>query len=125
MFIPHGLFCLVLRFKPDHKNPGEPIDIAQAILAAALPPASLKLRLSQSIRSSDGTTYQEAELPKAASLVFPDPDELLGARRRNTFKRTKLFVDDYYDRRGKARFVSYDSSIMIISALEIKYRTAR
>lgn len=102
----HGLFCLILKFKPDQENPGEPIDIAQAILKTAMPAKSPISRLCKNIRSSDGVTYGELELPKAASLVFPILDKKPDARKRKMFTRGKNFVDDYYDKRSRARYVS-------------------
>lgn len=64
----------------------------------------------QNIRSFDGITYGELELPKGASLIFPILNRKPDRRKRKMFKRVINFVDDYYDKRSRAKYVSLTPS---------------
>jgi hypothetical protein len=67
-------------------------------------------KLSHKFQSSSATTG-EFELPPTAALIFPGLDFVAAQKAddaagfKNKMKRGKLFVDDYFDRRARSKFV--------------------
>ncbi|KAI9792651.1 MAG: hypothetical protein M1835_007712 [Candelina submexicana] len=100
LFKPHGMFCLIMSFKPGQGSSAEPVDITQRIAKAG------KSGIMNSLRRSDGKTHGELELPEAAPLVFPALDAMPEAQKQNAFKTGGNFLADYYDRRAQATYIA-------------------
>ena len=62
--------------------------------------------------NSSGKTYADMEFPEVAPLIYPALDNLAeqqgeeAVRKRDKLKKKAKFVDDYWDRRAQARYVS-------------------
>lgn len=109
-FMPRGLYCLIMTYKPDSTATHASVDITQTI-SSSLTPASSNMRQTfKNMRLSSGKTYGELELPEAAPLIFPalesiasDPTEE-GIKKQNKLKGSYKFVADYFDRRAQAQY---------------------
>ncbi|KAI1616302.1 hypothetical protein EDD36DRAFT_131821 [Exophiala viscosa] len=130
LFHPKNLHCMIMTFKPEAQgnvlldfdlNSGA-FSNAQTVLKKwSSTTSSSGRKPSGKLRTSDGTTKGELELPQAASLIFPSPssqdesttqeDSDEGAdgrpsaqRRESSWKSTRKFVSEYKDRRAQADF---------------------
>lgn len=111
-FMPRGLYCLMLTYKPESSATHASVDISKAI-ASSLDDTTTGFKKSlKNIKLSSGTTYGELEMPQAAPLIFPALDQIAdvegseNAKKSNKFKNSNKFVTDYYDRRAQAKYVS-------------------
>ncbi|KAJ5907622.1 hypothetical protein N7495_000304 [Penicillium taxi] len=131
LFMPRGLFAMVIAFRPDdsaHQGPldkinnsmetplfkKEKVDIAQAAKTwSNLDPERSKFRKKvEKIRVKSGETNSVLELPEVAPLVYPDLDRIAldGCKSEKTqkivekFKGAGKWVSDYMDRRAMVFF---------------------
>ncbi|MCJ1237963.1 hypothetical protein MMC14_005950 [Varicellaria rhodocarpa] len=113
LFKPHGLFCLIMSFKPESNSRVETVDISKTILKSITSPNSSSLRTT--LKSSSSKTYGELRLPQSAPLIFPALDTATPDEKQNALKKSTKFIADYYDRRGQAMFDARnpDSSLSI------------
>ncbi|KAI9718090.1 MAG: hypothetical protein M1812_004348 [Candelaria pacifica] len=100
LFKPHGLFCLMMSFKPGRGSSAEPMDITQRIAKSG------NSGMMNSLRRSDGKTIGELQLPEAAPLIFPALDALPEEQKVNAFKSSGNFMADYFDRRAQAIYIA-------------------
>ena len=108
LFKPHGLFCLIMSFKPESDSRVETVDISKTILKSITSPNSSGLRTT--LKSSSGKTYGELRLPQSAPLIFPALDTATPDEKQNALKKSTKFIANYYDRRGQAMFVRSSST---------------
>ena len=112
-FQPRGLYCLIMTWNPESEATSSTIDIT-SVIASSLTSKSTAEKVKNNLKSSSGKTYGDLDFPEPAPLVFPALDELQeeagddANRKRDKLKGSKKFVDDYYDRRAQAKFVSRD-----------------
>ncbi|KAL1897138.1 hypothetical protein Sste5346_004343 [Sporothrix stenoceras] len=144
LFMPRGLFAMVMAFKDDMPNAtgggllgglksafgkslvsSERLDINQTTVKysqmAALGGNSNTSKTKKTkaamrnLRTNNGMTYTELELPQAAELVYPDLDNAAerdlaaaeggdGAPSKNKWKSSGKFVSSYLDRRAQAEY---------------------
>ena len=110
LFRPHGLYCLIMTYKPQQKADHERVDISRAI-AKSITPADSKFRQQlKGLKNSSGKTYGELEMPDSAPLIFPALDAVATAANQDGKEPSKLktsskFVADYLDRRAQASYV--------------------
>ena len=110
-FRPRGLYCLIMTYNPESDSPSSTVDIASTIISATASKTSTIGKLQNNLKSSSGTTYTELDVLEPAPLIFPSLDlqkmenEEAG-KKGSKFKSRKRFVDEYYDRRAQAQFVS-------------------
>ncbi|CAK7216710.1 hypothetical protein SBRCBS47491_002920 [Sporothrix bragantina] len=144
LFMPRGLFAMVMAFKddmPDAQSGGllggiksafgksvisaERLDINQTTIKysqlAALGGTSTATMTSKTknamrnLRTNNGMTYTELELPQAAELVYPDLDNAAERdlatveeggepKTASKWKRSGKFVSSYLDRRAQAEY---------------------
>ena len=105
LFAPHGLFALVMTFKPDQQS--------QILSVNTLSSSSRAVQGSPLFSSGNGgnaqaaqnTTYGEFQLPRSAPLVLPDSRPGSSDQPKNTLVKMGDFVADYNDRRAQARYV--------------------
>ena len=103
LFKPHGLYAMIMTYKPDSSQASEVIDINQNITSAVY----ARTGGSRSkFRSASGKTQGAAQMPEAAPLVFPILRDAPEAEKVNAFKRAANFAADYSDRRAQASFES-------------------
>lgn len=107
LFRPHGLFCMLMTYKPDKESSGEPVMISSMVSKAITPADSKFKQQMKQLRMSSGTTKGEMELPEAAPLIFPALDEAVAAdgEKKNTFIRSSKFASNYIDKRTQATYV--------------------
>ncbi|CAK7563029.1 MAG: hypothetical protein SEPTF4163_000886 [Sporothrix epigloea] len=145
LFMPRGLFAMVLAFKddmPDAQGRGgllggltsvlgkslvstQRLDINQTTIKysqlAALGGSTTPSKTSKTkdvlrnLRTNNGKTYTELELPQAAELVYPDLDNAAerdlaavgdndASKNANKWKIAGKFVSSYLDRRAQAEY---------------------
>ncbi|KAK9357943.1 hypothetical protein V1504DRAFT_397936 [Lipomyces starkeyi] len=107
-FMPRGLFCLIMTYKPDRSTPHEIVDISQTVRQTLAPASSTATEHLKKIRPSSGKTYGEVELPESAPLIFPALDSLASdnGQGHNKFKRSQKFIANYFDRRAQATYTA-------------------
>ena len=105
LFKPHGLYCMIMTFKPDQQSSGEPMDITQNILKATTPARSGFQGQIDKLHTSSGKTRGEMELPESAELIFPAIDAMPEGQKANAIKKSGNFISDYNDRRAQAKYV--------------------
>ena len=101
LFKPHGLYAMIMSYKPSSSQVSETIDVnantTNAVGARAGGGRS-------SYRASSGKTRGAEQMPEAAPLVFPLLRDAPEAEKVNAFKRASNFIGDYGDRRAQATF---------------------
>lgn len=108
LFMPRGLYCLVMSFKPDAARPvsGGQVNINDMIVKYSQPVQSGFKNTMAGLRVSSGKTYGEIEMPESAPLIFPALDQAAVNPDANKLKKSQNFVADYFDRRAQATYVS-------------------
>ncbi len=111
LFRPHGLFCLIMTYKPEQKASHEQVDISKTI-AKSITPSDSKVREQlKGLKLSSAKTYGELEMPESAPLTFPALDAAAVStdqegKKQSQFKNSSKFVANYLDRRAQASYVS-------------------
>jgi hypothetical protein len=108
LFRPHGLFCLLMTYKPEKESTGDPVMVSSMINKTITPADSKFKEQLKLLRLTSGTTKGELELPEAAPLVYPALDEAAASadrEKQNALKRSSNFVAEYMDRRAQATYV--------------------
>ncbi|APA16254.1 hypothetical protein sscle_16g110240 [Sclerotinia sclerotiorum 1980 UF-70] len=111
-FMPRGLYCLILTYKPESSATHASVDINKAISSSLDDTTTGFKKTLKNIKLSSGTTYGELEMPEAAPLIFPALDQMQisesegneNAPKSNKFKDSGKFVTDYFDRRAQAKY---------------------
>ncbi|KAF7873981.1 hypothetical protein EAF04_002653 [Stromatinia cepivora] len=109
-FMPRGLYCLILTYKPESSATHASVDITKAIASSLDDTTTGFKKTLKNIKLSSGTTYGELEMPEAAPLIFPALDQIAevegseNAQKSNKFKDSGKFVTDYFDRRAQAKY---------------------
>jgi len=105
LFQPHGLYCLLMTYKPGSDSEFEDIDMS-SIAAKSLETKKngMQEKIHNAFHESKGTSYGEFQLPESAPLVFPGIDKM-SVEQQGFAKKNKAFLGDYFDRRAQATFV--------------------
>ncbi|TGO59478.1 hypothetical protein BCON_0044g00380 [Botryotinia convoluta] len=109
-FMPRGLYCLILTYKPESSETHASVDITKAITSSLDDTATGFKKTLKNIKLSSGTTYGELEMPEAAPLIFPALDRIAdtegseNSQKSNKFKDSGKFATDYFDRRAQAKY---------------------
>jgi hypothetical protein len=134
LFMPRGLFVMVIAFKPDDSAQQGPLAKATSSLKknifkkekVDLNKAAMKWsnpdvyrsnfgKKLDNIRVESGETSSELELPETASLIYPQLDRIIsgGYTEKQSqgilekFKDAGEWVNDYMDRRAMVFYVCY------------------
>ena len=113
-FQPRGLFCMLLTYNPELPDaPSTMVDLNSLVSRAVdANNSGLVSRVRNKLKSSHGKTYGDP-FAEVAPLVFPDLDQLASdkdaGKKLSALKKRKGFVDNYFDRRAQAKFVSHPS----------------
>lgn len=111
-FMPRGLYCLILTYKPESSATHASVDISKAIASSLDDTTTCFKKTLKNIKLSSGATYGELEMPEAAPLIFPALNQIVDVegsedvQKSNKFKDSGKFVTDYFDRRAQAKYVS-------------------
>ena len=105
LFKPHGLYCLLMQFKPDQKSSAESVDVTKTIEETEGPSQSGMKGQLYNMRASSGKTWGDLQLPEAAPLIFPALESMPDEQKQNAFKKSERFVTEYYDKRAQATYV--------------------
>ncbi|KAF7895508.1 uncharacterized protein EAF01_009470 [Botrytis porri] len=109
-FMPRGLYCLILIYKPESSETHASVDITKAITSSLDDITTGFKKTLKNIKLSSGTTYGELEMPEAAPLIFPALDRIAdiegseNSQKGSKFKDSGKFVTDYFDRRAQAKY---------------------
>ncbi|PQE07702.1 FAD binding domain protein [Rutstroemia sp. NJR-2017a BVV2] len=109
-FVPRGLYCLVLTYKPESSATHASVDINKAIYSSMDESTTGFKKTMRNIRLSSGTTYGELQMPESAPLIFPALEQKIAmegdenVKKENAMKRTGNFINDYMDRRAQAAY---------------------
>lgn len=99
-FRPHGLYALVMAYKPDSDDLIQTIDMNTNLQTSI---ASRASGHGSRFANASGKT-REIEIPESAPLIFPELDALPEGEKENSFKRSGSRLGDYFDRRAQAQF---------------------
>jgi hypothetical protein len=99
-FKPHGLYALVMAYKPDSDDLLHSTDMNTNIQTSI---ASRSSGRGGRFANASGTT-REIEIPESAPLIFPGLDALPENEKENSFKRCGKRLGDYFDKRAQANF---------------------
>jgi hypothetical protein len=108
-FYPKGLCCLLMTWREDTGKPQEIVDVTSTVASSM---GSYDSGISNKFKKSHGKTYGDFALPESAPLIFPTLDVLAAADNEESvgFKQSlgnkKSYIQEYYDRRSQAQFVS-------------------
>ena len=118
LFKPHGVYCLIMSYKPESKETAETLDITKIVSKAEFIPESSFQKQRRNLRLTSGKTYGELEMPLAAPLIFPALEAAPEAQKQNALKKSGVFVSDYLDRRAQATYTAEnpDSSLNVAPA---------
>jgi hypothetical protein len=114
LFQPHGLFCMLMTYKPGVRGNTDPVMTA-GIIEKSIAPADGRLKEQlKLLKLTSGTAKGEMELPEPAELVFPGLEEAL-KKDGNALKSSSKFLADYYDRRAAATYVRSSKPLLFPS----------
>ena len=129
-FKPHGLYCLIMTYKPDSTVSHARIDINETITTSMNPASSDMLQILKNMRLSSGQTFGELEMPEAAPLIFPELEDLASSsspdavQNTNKLKSSQKFVAEYFDRRAQAQYAGENpGSTLAASGPETKFES--
>ena len=116
-FRPRGLYCLIMAYNPTTMPGKETPDPVQAMASHDRSSSStargFPSKAKQNLRSpAAGTSQGEAGLPDSvAKLVHPDIVDATVHRDSNSATKKKAFarLNNYFDRRAQARYVSLNN----------------
>lgn len=109
---PRGLYCLVMTWSPESSETSSAFDLTSTISSKSKSNPSGPSNFAKKFSNSSGKTYADMEFPEVAPLIFPALDNLAkqqgedAARKRDKLKKKAKFVDDYWDKRAQAKYVS-------------------
>lgn len=109
---PRGLYCLVMTWSPESSEISSTFDLTTTISGKSKPSSSGPLKFAKKFSNSSGETSADMEFPEVAPLIYPALDNLAeqegeeAVRMRDKLKKKGKFVDDYWDRRAQAKYVS-------------------
>ena len=99
-----------MTWNPESEDTQNSFDLTSTISSQVKSTATS--RITKKFRTSNGNSYGDVDMiAEAAPLVFPELDELVAqtqqdaAKKKGKLSSTKKFVDDYGDRRARAKYV--------------------
>ena len=98
-----------MTWKPESDETNEMFDLTSTISSSVNSTGS---NMRQKFKASSGKSFGDLEFPEAAPLTFPALDNLAdqtgeeAQRKRDKLKKGKVFVDNYWDKRAQAKYVS-------------------
>ena len=100
-----------MTYNPESDSPTSTVDIASTITSSIACKNSNIGKIKHNLKSSSGTTSNELDVLEPAPLVFPALDlqkreNEEASKKGKKIENGKKFVDEYYDRRAQAKFVS-------------------
>lgn len=109
---PRGLYCLVMIWSPESSEISSTFDLTATISGKSNSSSSGPSRFAKKFSNSSGSTYADMEFPEVAPLIYPALENLAeqegeeAVRTRDKLKKKAIFVDDYWDKRAQAKYVS-------------------
>lgn len=130
---PRGLYCLVMTWSPESSETSSTIDLTSTIFAKSHSNNNKGAsKLAKKFSNSSGKSYANMEIPEVAPLIYPALDKLAeqqgedAVRKRDKLKKKANFVDDYWDKRAQAKYVSdpFRSSVSPLMTISLQDRQA-
>ncbi|MCJ1403601.1 hypothetical protein MMC11_006824 [Xylographa trunciseda] len=110
LFAPHGLFAMVMTFKPDDQSQVLSVDTSSTSPRAMQGSPFSPMGNRGNVQPAQHTTYGEFQLPPSAPLIFPDAQPSSSDQPKNSLAKMGDFVADYNDRRAQARYAQANPS---------------
>ena len=109
LFKPRGLYAMIMTFKPDSPDALEDAKLDNAARSDGVAAGVNKRNdgAGHRLGMSSGKTRGELAIPETAPLVFPTFDAMSEAKQEGGLKKAGHVLEDYNDRRARARFVSF------------------
>lgn len=108
LFEPRGLYALIMSYKAEQKTAVEVATLDFNELVAKRQKSNSHT-VKGALKLGAGTTHGALELPPAAPLKYPELDEAVmggDAEKAAKVKVAGAFLNDYFDRRAQATYVS-------------------
>jgi hypothetical protein len=102
-FKPHGLFALVMAYKPESDELIQDIDMNTHVVKSIATRETEGHRLRNKFANSAGHAH-EFEIPESAPLIFPELDALPEGEKEGAFKRGGKNLANYFDHRAQVKF---------------------
>ena len=132
LFMPHGLYCLIMMSKPD--QPGQQfveVDMnaaaATSVAKALHAPETTVRKGLKNMRLKDGQTVGEFALPDSAPLIYPAIDRAamgdspLPEQKQSKLKSSQKFLADYMDRRAQSSYAALNPGSKLATAPQKEY----
>ena len=103
-FKPRGLYAMIMTYKPQSSDAITDVKPSSDVASSV---AARNEGHGGSLNRSSGKTHGELALPESAPLVFPHFDALSEEQKEGKLKQAGSFLNDYNDRRARARFVLF------------------
>lgn len=119
LFKPHGLYCMMITYKPSQSDQ-KVVQVDHAATAAerlSRGEESAQKKGKRFMNSEAAASRGELSIPEAAPLTFPALDAAADAmndantdqqRQRQQFTSYRAYINDYLDRRRQAKFAAAD-----------------
>ncbi|PQE07921.1 fad binding domain protein [Rutstroemia sp. NJR-2017a WRK4] len=106
LFKPHGLYAMLMTWKPEssssHPSPLiSTLDLNAQLLSAV---AARETHQRSNLRATSGKTVGQAQMPESAELVFPLLESAGEEEKANAMKRAGHWVSEWRDRRTRGEF---------------------
>lgn len=101
LFKPHGLYAMLMTYKPNSDDADLTVDVNTNILKSVY---TRNGDDRSKFRTASGKTHGDAELSESAPLIFPTLEAADPEQKKNAFKRAGAFNGDYQDCKARAQF---------------------
>jgi hypothetical protein len=102
-FKPHGLFALVMAYKPESDELIQDIDMNTHVVQSIATKETEGRKLRNKFANSSGHAH-EFEIPESAPLIFPELEALPEGEKEGAFKRGGKNLANYFDHRAQVKF---------------------
>lgn len=110
-FAPRGVVALIMTWQPNHN--GDVLTTAGFDMESSIVKASDSSKSRPFYESSSGAS--NFEWPQTAPLIFPTLDNLPDEK-QSAYKRSGKFVDDYLDKRARAKWAGDNADSELANA---------
>ena len=91
-FKPHGLYAMLMAYKPNSDDADLTVDVNINILKSVY---ARNGGDHSKLHTASGKTHGDAELPESAPLIFPALEAADPEQKKNAFKRAGAFTGGY------------------------------
>lgn len=100
---------MIMKFDPNQHSSHERVDITSTVIKTLTSSDSRTKSQMKKLKSADGKTYGDLQMPQAAPLVYPSLDHIddldENGKPKGGRKQTREVLENYYDKRAQAKYV--------------------